>query len=172
MSGDLGAEVVVRAAAASLGRHRNLKLILVGDEAELAKLVRDIVGEHPRLSIRHASEVVGMSEPPADSLRKKKDSSMRVAINLIKDGEAEADLLLLELEQAADGYDEYEVWELDESLLRPLDIVEEMLVMAMPFSAMHVDSASCKVLEPVTEPAQEDTTTPFAALREQMAQDK
>ena len=86
--------------------------------------------------------------------------------------EAEADLLLLELEQAADGYDEYEVWELDETLLRPLDIVEEMLVMAMPFAAMHVDTASCKVLEPVAGPVEEETTTPFAALREQMAQDK
>lgn len=90
MSGDLGAEVVVRAAAASLDRHQHLDLILVGDETELRQLVRNLVGEHPRLSIRHASEVVEMSEPPAEALRKKKDSSMRVAINLVKDGEAQA----------------------------------------------------------------------------------
>ncbi len=90
MSGDLGAEAVVRAAAASLERHRNLKLILVGDEQELTELVGGIVGDHPRLSIRHASEVVGMSEPPAEALRKKKDSSMRVAINLVKEGESQA----------------------------------------------------------------------------------
>ncbi len=90
MSGDLGAEVVVRAAAAALRRHRNLELILVGDEAELTQLVRKVLGKHPRLSIRHASEVVGMSEPPAEVLRKKKDSSMRVAINLVKDGDAQA----------------------------------------------------------------------------------
>ena len=86
--------------------------------------------------------------------------------------EAESELLLLELEQTAEGYDEYEVWELEEEQLRPLDIVEEMLVMAMPFSAMHVDSASCKALAPVTQASGEETTTPFAALREQMAQDK
>lgn len=86
--------------------------------------------------------------------------------------EAEANLLLLELEQTADGYDEYEVWELEETQLRPLDIVEEMLVMAMPFSAMHVDPASCRVLAPVTQVPDQETTTPFAALREQMAQDK
>ena len=86
--------------------------------------------------------------------------------------EAEADLLLLELEQTAEGYDDYEVWELEEKQLRPLDIVEEMLVMAMPFSAMHVDSASCKALAAVTQAPDEETTTPFAALREQMAQDK
>ena len=86
--------------------------------------------------------------------------------------EAEAELLLLELEQTAEGYDEYEVWELEDKQLRPLDIVEEMLVMAMPFSAMHVDSASCKALATATQAPDQETTTPFAALREQMAQDK
>jgi uncharacterized metal-binding protein YceD (DUF177 family) len=85
--------------------------------------------------------------------------------------ETEADLLLLALEQEADGYDEYEVWELEESLLRPLDIVEEMLIMALPFSAMHVESAACKALSPVTEDSGDDLRTPFAALREQMAKD-
>ena len=81
MSGDLGAEVVVRAAAATLAKYRNVKLVLVGDQAELAALVHDIIGNDDRLEIRHASEVVEMSDPPADAVRKKKDSSMRVAIN-------------------------------------------------------------------------------------------
>ena len=90
MSGDLGAEVVVRAAAATLRKYRNLELILVGDGAELERLAADIVGQDSRLRIEHASEVVGMSEPPADALRKKKDSSMRVAINLVKEGTADA----------------------------------------------------------------------------------
>ena len=85
--------------------------------------------------------------------------------------EAEANLLLLELEQEVNGYDEYEVWELEEKLLRPKDIVEEMLIMAMPFSAMHVESVACKALSPKTEESAEEMTTPFAALREQMAQD-
>ncbi len=90
MSGDLGAEVVVRAAAATLQKYVNIELILVGDETVLRSLVQGIVGENSRLKIVHASEVVGMSEPPADSLRRKKDSSMRVAINLVRDGEADA----------------------------------------------------------------------------------
>jgi len=90
MSGDLGAEVVVRAAAATLQKYTHVDLILVGDESELSRLVGDIVGNEARLSIRHASEVVGMSEPPAEALRKKKDSSMRVAVNLVKDGDADA----------------------------------------------------------------------------------
>ena len=90
MSGDLGAEEVVRAAAATLKKYANVELQLVGDQSELQNLVTRIVGDNPRLQIVHASEVVEMSEPPAESLRKKKDSSMRVAINLVKEGKADA----------------------------------------------------------------------------------
>ena len=90
MSGDLGAEVVVRAAAATLQKHSDISLLLVGDETELHELVGRIVADDSRLQIVHASEVVGMSEAPAESLRKKKDSSMRVAVNLVKAGEAHA----------------------------------------------------------------------------------
>lgn len=90
MSGDLGAEIVVRAADQALALHSNLSLLLVGDDAVLAPLVRSYVRNADRLSIHHASEVVGMSESPADAVRKKKDSSMRVAINLVKSGDAQA----------------------------------------------------------------------------------
>lgn len=90
MSGDLGPEVVVRAAAATLEKHSAIELVLVGDQEQLQNLVTGIVGDNARLRIVHASEVVEMSEPPADSLRKKKDSSIRVAINLVKDGVADA----------------------------------------------------------------------------------
>jgi glycerol-3-phosphate acyltransferase PlsX len=90
MSGDLGAEVVVRAANAALNDHTGLELILVGDEPELRDLVTRIIGEQSRLSIVHSSEVVEMSDSPVDALRKKKDSSMRVAIDLVKSGSAEA----------------------------------------------------------------------------------
>ena len=84
--------------------------------------------------------------------------------------EVESSLLLLELEETAEGYEDHEVWELEEEDLRPQDIVEELLVMALPFSAMHVDSASCKAL--ISEPhEQERKTKPFAALRAQMRQD-
>jgi uncharacterized metal-binding protein YceD (DUF177 family) len=86
--------------------------------------------------------------------------------------EVETDLLLLEFEQAVDGYEEYEIWELEEPLLRPLDIVEELLVMALPFAAMHLESAACKALSPAVEQSAVEMTTPFAALREQMAQDE
>lgn len=85
--------------------------------------------------------------------------------------ETEDNLLLLDAEQAVDGYDEYEVWELQEATLCPADIVEELLVMALPFSAMHTEAAACRALAPASEAAR-DVTMPFAALREQMAEDK
>jgi len=90
MNGGVGGGVFGRAANASLELHPNLELILVGDEAELKDLAIRIVGDNKRLSIEASTEVVGMSEGPADALRKKKDSSMRVAINLVKDGPAQA----------------------------------------------------------------------------------
>ncbi len=90
MSGDLGAEVVVRAARASLEKHPSLSLILVGDSEEISGHITRIVGEEKRLTVRHSTEVVGMSESPADALRKKKDSSMRAAINIVKEGPAQA----------------------------------------------------------------------------------
>ncbi len=90
MSGDLGTEVVVRAASATLDKYTSIELKIVGDQVELQDLVTQIIGEDSRIQIVHASEVVQMSEPPVDALRKKKDSSMRVAINLVKDGSADA----------------------------------------------------------------------------------
>jgi glycerol-3-phosphate acyltransferase PlsX len=90
MSGDLGAEVVVRAAHQALRKNSRLELLLVGDKDELQGHVTKIIGDEPRLTIVHASEVVGMSDSPVDAMRKKKDSSMRVAINLVKEGKAAA----------------------------------------------------------------------------------
>ena len=90
MSGDLGAEVVVRAANASLQNHADLELVLVGDKDILEDLVTRIVGDESRIRIVHASEVVEMTDAPADAVRKKKDSSMRVAIDLVKSGSAHA----------------------------------------------------------------------------------
>ena len=69
----------------------SLRLILVGQEDVLSsQLVRNKAKGDPRLLIRHASQLVSMDESPAQALRAKKDSSMRVAINLVKQGEADA----------------------------------------------------------------------------------
>jgi len=91
MSGDHGHETVVDAALSSLAAPGEFTLILVGDEPSLtASLQRRKAAGHPRLQIQHASEVVGMHESPSKVLRGKKDSSMRVAINLVKEGRAQA----------------------------------------------------------------------------------
>jgi phosphate acyltransferase len=89
MGGDFGAEVVVAAALEYLKRDRESRLILVGHQ----EILREKTGSHPygeRLLIRHASETVEMDELPSKALRGKKDSSMRVAIDLVKSGEADA----------------------------------------------------------------------------------
>jgi len=89
MSGDLGPGVVVAAARRALRRHPRLGVIVVGDEAVLGPLTAggDAGG---RLLVRHAAEVVTMNDAPVDALRRKKQSSMRVAIDLVKQGEAQA----------------------------------------------------------------------------------
>ncbi len=91
MGGDRGLQVTMPAALAMLREQPDLRLILVGRSNEVrAELKRLNRGEDERLKVHHASEVVGMDEPPAQALRSKKDSSMRVAINLVKSGDAQA----------------------------------------------------------------------------------
>lgn len=91
MGGDQGAEVVVPAALKALKSERNLSLILVGQEDVLAPLLAKHGGKtNERLRIHHATQSIAMDESPAIALRTKKDSSMRVALNLVKEGVAQA----------------------------------------------------------------------------------
>ena len=91
MSGDLGADVVIPAAIDVLARNKTIRLILVGDEQQLSRKLQDFNTEQSdRLIIHHASQVVEMHESPSQAMRKKKDSSMRVAINLVDEGVADA----------------------------------------------------------------------------------
>ena len=91
MGGDHGLSVTVPAALTALDEYPDISLILVGDEAKIAAALSDNnASDHSRIRIHHASQTVGMDEPPALALRGKKDSSMRVAINLVKAGEADA----------------------------------------------------------------------------------
>jgi glycerol-3-phosphate acyltransferase PlsX len=91
MGGDIGPEATVPAALEALREYQDLDIILVGDEAVLEKsLLRHKAAVSDRLRIRHASQVVEMDDLPSHAMRNKKDSSMRVAINLVKEGEASA----------------------------------------------------------------------------------
>ncbi len=86
--GDFGPGVVVPAALDVLHKHRDVNLILVGDETAIR---RELGGRNDtRLQVRHATQQVEMNESPAQALRKKKDSSMRVVIDMVKSGDAHA----------------------------------------------------------------------------------
>ena len=92
MGGDHGPSVVVPAALDALSEYPHLNLILVGDAQKLDEQLK--IHSHSfdetRLRVHHASEQVEMDESPASALRLKKDSSMRVSINLVKSGVAAA----------------------------------------------------------------------------------
>ena len=91
MGGDHGLSVVIPACVRAAKRNPNLKLILVGVHDKInAHLKKQGVLSSKQFSIVHASEVVAMDELPSHALRNKKDSSMRVAINLVKEGIADA----------------------------------------------------------------------------------
>ncbi|MDR0633874.1 MAG: phosphate acyltransferase PlsX [Azoarcus sp.] len=91
MGGDHGPSVTVPAVLAFLRGHPGAHAILVGREEVLTPLAGEaLAAPGGRLRIHPASQVVGMDEPPKSAVRAKKDSSMRVAIDLVKRGEAQA----------------------------------------------------------------------------------
>ncbi|PJD94495.1 MAG: phosphate acyltransferase [Legionella sp.] len=91
MGGDHGIHVVVPACINATKKNPDLKLILVGIKDEIdALLAKHQVLTSKQFTVVHASELVGMDELPSHALRNKKDSSMRVAINLVKEGKADA----------------------------------------------------------------------------------
>lgn len=90
MGGDAGAEVCVPAAIEFVRRQPGVRIILAGQHEIVHALATTAGGLPSSVEIQDAREVVGMDERPADALRKKKDSSMRVAVNLVKEGRASA----------------------------------------------------------------------------------
>jgi len=91
MGGDHGPKVTIPASLDCLKNNPDLKLILVGDETVIKQLLpQELADYQDRLAIHHASQCVSMDESPAKALKNKKDSSMRVAINLVRDGHADA----------------------------------------------------------------------------------
>jgi glycerol-3-phosphate acyltransferase PlsX len=91
MGGDHGPSVTVPAALSFQKSHPHGNIILVGlQDAIEAELRARHAAPGPHLRVQNASQEVGMDEAPAAALRGKKDSSMRVAVNLVKNGEAHA----------------------------------------------------------------------------------
>lgn len=89
MGGDHGPAVVVEGAVAA-AREFGASVILVGDEATLGRELDRLRARDLATEVRHASQVVGMAEAPSQALRRKRDSSLRIAAELVRDGEASA----------------------------------------------------------------------------------
>src|SRR5574342_325466 len=89
MGGDHGPAVVVEGAVAAV-REFGAAVVLVGDRPAIEREVLRLNAQSLGLEICHASQVVGMAESPAHALRRKRDSSLRVAAELVRDGKAAA----------------------------------------------------------------------------------
>jgi phosphate acyltransferase len=89
MGGDFGPAVVVEGAVAA-AREFGIASVLVGDRAAIEREVERLRAGDLPVTVQHASQVVGMAESPSQALRRKRDSSLRVAAELVKAGECEA----------------------------------------------------------------------------------
>jgi uncharacterized metal-binding protein YceD (DUF177 family) len=81
----------------------------------------------------------------------------------------ELKLLLVAPGRAADAAGEFETWELDEATIRPIDILEEALIMAMPLAALHGPGQGCDAPADAEPTVSEETNRPFAGLRSQIS---
>ena len=90
MGGDYAPAVNIEGAIETIADSEDIDIILVGDESMLAKKLEGKRYPSDRISIMHASQVVTMDESPTAAIRKKKDSSIRRGIDLVKSGEADA----------------------------------------------------------------------------------
>lgn len=91
MGGDHGINVTVPACIKFLQDNANVKLIITGDkDAIYNKIGQGLSDVEGRLEIIHTTQVVEMDEPPQSAMRNKKESSMRIAINQVKEGKAQA----------------------------------------------------------------------------------
>lgn len=91
MGGDFGPRLVVSACVKSLAEHPQLRLVLVGDAASIESILAQLPQvDRSRLSVQHASESISMADIPAQALRQKPDSSMRIALQLLRDKQVQA----------------------------------------------------------------------------------
>jgi glycerol-3-phosphate acyltransferase PlsX len=90
MGGDHAPAVTVQGAIEAVQESEELSVILVGDEKAIKKELNKRDYPHTLLSIRHASQIVEMDESPLIGFKRKKDSSIKVSVELVKSGEADA----------------------------------------------------------------------------------
>ena len=90
MGGDFGPKITVPASLNFLKSHPDAFITLVGNESTIKKFLKKPIESFNRLSIIHTTQFVTMDESPQSALKNKKNSSMRLAINLVKGGAADA----------------------------------------------------------------------------------
>ena len=90
MGGDAGLSVTVPGAVSFLRRQADARLLMVGDEAAIVRALSSAAAPMDRIDVIPATQVVEMDEQPQSALKNKKDSSMRVAVNQVKEGLAQA----------------------------------------------------------------------------------
>jgi len=90
MGGDFGPKITVLASLNFLKSHPDASITLVGNESIIKKFLKKPIESFDRLSIIHTTQFVTMDESPQSALKNKKSSSMRLAINLVKEGAADA----------------------------------------------------------------------------------
>ena len=90
MGGDAGLAVTIPGALLFLRQQADVRLLMVGDEVQVRQALEAANASLDRIQIVHAAQVVEMDEQPQSALKNKKDSSMRIAVNQVKEGLAQA----------------------------------------------------------------------------------
>ncbi|MBO5389556.1 MAG: phosphate acyltransferase PlsX [Lachnospiraceae bacterium] len=90
LGGDHGAEFMIMGIKDALERHNDVNIIVTGDEKELNPLIEKYNVPKDKIKVIHTSEVITCHDAPVDAIRKKKDSSLVVALNQVKEGNAQA----------------------------------------------------------------------------------
>ena len=90
MGGDNAPEAPVKGAVEALGEVSNLSIVLAGRTDDINRELGKYTYDKERISIVHADDVIGFDEPPVMAIRKKKNSSIVVGMNLVKHGDADA----------------------------------------------------------------------------------
>ncbi len=90
MGGDNAPSEIVKGAIDAVNKRKDIQVLLVGQEDVVKKELAGYTYNEEQVQVIHATEVIEMAEPPVQAIRKKKDSSIAVAMNLVKKGEADA----------------------------------------------------------------------------------
>jgi len=90
MGGDSAPDVVIAGSLEAVKEYAEVEIILTGDEPKIRELLKKAKYSGDRISIKHTTEIIEMCEPAANSVRRKRDSSIVVGLELVKEGKADA----------------------------------------------------------------------------------